>query len=509
VARVSVIALLIVCAVELTAMMLLNDRHVIYTLDDAYIHLALAENIARGQYGVNLGELSSPASSILWPILLAPFARLWSGQFVPLAINLLATVGSLLVFIRILAAPLRQFGARHDRLLVWLLVALVIPSTNLVGLLFTGMEHSLQVFLALVVVLGMIREQETAVVPWWQWAAIVGGPLVRYENLAVSLPALVYLTLRGYARSAVTAGVGCALALIGFSWFLHSSGLEWLPGSVLAKSTVMADGGAVPAILQNLRANLHDRQGVLLAVAWLVLVAVGLDRRRRRDQRMLASWAAAGIALHLLVGAFGWYHRYEIYIWATTIAVLLFLFAEPLSARFAAAPGRTAALLCAAAAVIGLPYAGTLLTTPVASNNIYEQQYQVHRFLTDYWRANAAVNDLGWTSYRNDEYVLDLLGLGSRRVVESARANGNPDWMDALARSHGVKLAAIYSESFPEIPKNWSRVGDLYLSRGRVSVLSNRVTFYALDQTSAARARTLLIEFRPTLPAGTSLVLDE
>jgi hypothetical protein len=508
VTRVSVVALLILCGVELAAIMLLNDRHIIYSLDDAYIHLALAENIAHGQYGVNAGELSSPASSILWPFLLAPFARWSSGQFVPLVVNLLAAAGSLVVFIRMLSRPLARFAARHDRLLVWLLIALVIPSTNVVGLVFTGMEHSLQVFLALIVLLGIIREQETGAVSWWHWAAIVVGPLVRYENLAVSLPAIVYLIARGHTRGAVTAGIGLTFALAAFSWFLHSSGLEWLPGSVLAKSAVMADGGAT-AIVQNLRNNLHDRQGVLLAVAWLVLLAVALDHRRSKEQRMLASWTVAALGLHLLVGAFGWYHRYEIYMWVTTLAVLLVLFAEQLSARFAAAAGRTTMLLCLIAAVIGLPYAGTLLTTPIASNNVYEQQYQMHRFLTEYWRAGAAVNDLGWASYRNDDYIVDLLGLGTRRVVESARANGNANWMDTLAKAHGVKLAAIYSESFPEIPKTWMRVGDLYLSRRRVSILSNQVTFYALDPPAAARARGLFIEFRRTLPAGTSLVVDE
>jgi len=38
-----------------------------YSLDDPYIHLALAENMARGHFGVNLGEASNPSSSIIWP----------------------------------------------------------------------------------------------------------------------------------------------------------------------------------------------------------------------------------------------------------------------------------------------------------------------------------------------------------------------------------------------------------------------------------------------------------
>ena len=47
-----------------------SDGSFIYTLDDPYIHLALAKNIRLGNYGINLDELSSPSPSILWPFLL-------------------------------------------------------------------------------------------------------------------------------------------------------------------------------------------------------------------------------------------------------------------------------------------------------------------------------------------------------------------------------------------------------------------------------------------------------
>ena len=41
-----------------------------YPLDDVYIHLAMAEGIAQGTYGVNPGEAASASSSALWPLLI-------------------------------------------------------------------------------------------------------------------------------------------------------------------------------------------------------------------------------------------------------------------------------------------------------------------------------------------------------------------------------------------------------------------------------------------------------
>ena len=54
----------------------LAANHFIFSLDDAYIHLAVAENILKGGYGINIPEYSSPSSSILFPYLLAALLKL-------------------------------------------------------------------------------------------------------------------------------------------------------------------------------------------------------------------------------------------------------------------------------------------------------------------------------------------------------------------------------------------------------------------------------------------------
>lgn len=89
------------CGLVLAAILFLNDGQFTYTGDDPYIHLALAENIARGHYGVNLAEYSAPSSSVLWPVLLAPFAPLRVDDLVPLCINLLCTTITVLLSDRI------------------------------------------------------------------------------------------------------------------------------------------------------------------------------------------------------------------------------------------------------------------------------------------------------------------------------------------------------------------------------------------------------------------------
>ena len=165
----------------------------------------------------------------------------------------------------------------------------------------------------------------------------------------------------------------------------------------------------------------------------------------------------------------------------------------------------TCAAACAALAILAYPYWNGLRTIPDASANVYEQHFQMHRFAADLWRAPVAVNDLGYASYRNDHYVLDLWGLGSRRALAHRRRRDGSQWMNDLAREHDVHLAMIYGPWFETLPENWTPIADLRFRRKVVSAARSLVTFYALDEEARTRALPMLEEFAATLPQGTSL----
>src|SRR2546425_3180819 len=187
--RLSMTFFTLLFAAALVAILWLNQGTFTYTLDDPYLHLSLAENIAAGHYGINRDDVAAPSSSVLWPYLLAPFSVLPFGHLVPLLLNYVASLGTIALLRRIITTSLGGAQERLKNEVVAMLLAFLVLAANLVGLAFTGMEHSLQVLVSVALVAGLIEESTTGRGPWWLPLAIVAGALLPYENLAPVPPA--------------------------------------------------------------------------------------------------------------------------------------------------------------------------------------------------------------------------------------------------------------------------------------------------------------------------------
>ena len=98
-----------VLAAEVACALLMTHGHFIYPSDAAYTHLALAQQITQGTYGLYPGEASAPSSTILYPVLLALLRPLGLGTMLPLVINVASTLAT--GVIRFFAGP----GMRRPR----------------------------------------------------------------------------------------------------------------------------------------------------------------------------------------------------------------------------------------------------------------------------------------------------------------------------------------------------------------------------------------------------------
>ena len=500
---------LVIVTAETITILLLNSGLMVYNLDDAYIHLAVAENIIRGHYGVNLGEFSSPSSSILWPFILAPFSRLGFGYYIPLIINVFSATGTLIVFWLIVKLIFLAESTHNQKMnnAAVLFTILLIVATNLIGLIFTGMEHSFQVFLTVLIIWGLINQIQNKQISWWFISAIIIAPLVRYENIPLSLTALIFLYIYGYKKQALVSFAIIILVLGSFSIFLLNLGLEPLPLSVYRNSNIISSGGNVFALLQNLIKNIFSPRCSLLFILLLFLFPTILSSKRNKEERLFASFVAIAIILHLIVGKPG---RYVFYIWTATILSVIYLYREWL-VKVVIQNNFYKIAIAASVIVVAFSYKYLegIVITPIGSNNIYEQQYQMHRFIVDYYKNPVSVNDLGYVSYKNDYYIMDLFGLASLEALKHWKAKDNIEWINTVSKEHNVKFAMIYDSWFHPIPANWHKVAELYLGKVKISPSDSVVSFYILNDNIKGKVISQLEKFKLTLPKDVRLEIND
>jgi hypothetical protein len=500
----------------------------VYPLDDTYIALAIAESIAEGGYGINRGEFVSASSSIIYPLLLLPGVGTTLHEWTPLLVNIVVTGISLCTLVRIASlSGLTTTFAGSVVMGVLMLVTTVY--FNVFGVIFTGLEHSAHTAATLLILAGLITAVEQDRVPWWLVPAIVAATLLRFEGIVASVAAISVLAVLGQHRKAIAAVVALGGCLAAYAAIMFALGLPLLPNSVTFKSGAAQSligldvGGIIADIKERFIANFPIRAAKALVVLSLLSLlrpmigALVSWRSFRWRDALIPLFVAVVTIAHVLGGGFA-LERYDVYALLTgaaglgyiyraelvmTIDVLRHPFRRPVA--FAVAVGLLLLPL------LGLKWAGVhhvnwIRTTPAGAHNIYEQQFQMHRFARDFYRAPVAVNDLGYVAFRNPHYVLDLVGLGSDEV-RRARMGGQFDaqWMEGAVRRHGIGVVMIYDDWFPTRPASWKPVARLKLGSRRVTPAFATVTFYGTPMVPESAISNALDLFAVKLPAGVVL----
>ena len=444
-----------------------------FPLDDTYIHFSIGEQLARGHYGVNSDETASASSSILYPWLMALGHILGIPTWFALGINILAMGWALSWVFRTWASTI-PFYLQPFAFLP--LAALSLP--------LLGMEHGLHVW----AVVGTLRGLSLPRPDLGTVIATLSLPLIRFEGFAMIVAVGAVWLWRGWFKAALGLVGWTACISIAHGLVMARFGLPFWPASVRLKSAVGLHGtDRFQQVLENLNTALQQRQGLVFIGVLLVL---GILWYRRKSAVV---WVAlVTVAAHVfLQGRYGYFFRYEVY----AVAAAWFALVSAVSGPWRPKVYVLGALL------LGLPYLQAMRDTPGACRRIYEQQYQMHRWVTEFYPHPVAVNDLGWVSYKNDLPVLDLMGLGNEKVC-ALRTSGQFDTshMEALANDYGVHMALIFTEWFDEIglPSSWKKVGSLrtYVFTGPGYL----VDFYTTPLADEAEVREALEAFQASLP---------
>jgi hypothetical protein len=486
------------------------DGHLAYVLDDAAIHLSMADRLAHhGTWGVVPGQFESASSSPLWTALVA-LGVLVAGpaaEWVPLVLNVAAGVAA--VWILAAGQAVIRPGRRRpiDAVATVILVTLVL---FLPGLAVVGMEHTLHVTLVLAMVLGVHRWAVGR--PGWPpavtYAVVALASLTRFETAFVAAGlavALILVDRRAHLRRAVGVLAASGVPIVAFGIVNKALGGGWLPNSILAKGQGTGQSqqdGLGPVDIAN-RVT-HDP---LLALLVGVAVVYLLVRGRRAVVAVPAVALIVAAVLHAVLADVGWYDRYQAYLIAVGAYMVLGILAEvPAELRT-----RAVVAVCLLGVLFGATKASLLVQAPLAADDMYRQQYQAGRFLDRYYDGQPVATDqLGYISYLHDGPLTDFAGLGDYAVLRARADVPYRELWPELAAERGFRVVVLYDLAAAfNAPRDWIMAGEWQIDGEPMSGVSRKLQFFATVPEEIEPLQDHLRDFEDDLPDRTQLRINE
>jgi len=493
----------------------------IYGLDDTYIHMAVAKNLARhGVWGINPYEWSSPSSSPAYTLLLAIVFRIFGvNAWAPLVLNIIASV----LLLTVLYSALNKHAAG---LANWVKTGFLISAVLILPLpvlTLIGMEHIFHALLIVILIdkfIDLVTEKNANAQQILLFSVLSGAAIMtRYESGFLLAPMFIALLIKRKLIPALGLALGISIPVRIFSMISEAHGAMTLPNSVLLKSEAGAPLASGPGLLGPIL-NFMDRvyRGATIEPALLAFAAVFIIYllRRLKPPRPVY-YTGILITVTALLGHFtfvysGVQYRYTAYLIAVCLAASIPLLkcAEQSAPRMQKRIGLALAFLVLC--VFSIRAGSNLYQAPFASRNIHDQQYQMGLFLRQYYTDRpVAVNDIGAVDYLADLRTVDIVGLGNNTLARLMYCNRlSPSLYRAIIEQRHTCIAIIYdSWMYPQWrPRNWIPVCRWKIKNNYVCG-DNTVTFYAANPKYETELVRNLLAFAPHLPKSVQVQYNQ
>lgn len=471
-----------------------------YPVDDVYIHLEVAKNIAdQFLFSINSNSFDPASSSILYSFFLSLLIKVFGdSSYYPLFINL--TFGVLASFYAT-NFVVHQYGKKFALFFALLLqpLAMIYLSSIL------GMEHTIHIFLIVLffifynkLVSGNLKAFSHVLIVIFFLGA------VRFESVFfISAVIFVFIGQKKFRQ-------GLLIGLVGFSpiimYGLYSllMGGFFFPNSVLVKSNFHVSD--VESLITMLKSKFLSVDYIKYLLPFSIFYFMYAFSRYRnvKLQRVLEMESLPIIILltsygQLIFGIMTF--RYENYLMMAYLFIGVKICDFYFKTSDFSIPKLFAVLFIGYSVIFGLFkvywYHPVLY---IDSKNLYYNQYKLAQFLKKYYHSETIVaNDIGAITYFTNIEVLDMYGLGSTGVAKYKYKNPDGNnfsyFMEELSHRKNARIAVIYPEWFgKQIPKNWVLVGKWKMSDFRNPHI-RYVNFYAVTKSDIPYLRKSLKEF--------------
>ncbi len=492
----------------------------VYSLDDAYIHLAYAKNLyLHNVWGITEHGFTSSSSSPAWTFLISGvFFLTGINELIPFVFNIFISVVLLLVLYNILT------DHKLPSFFTGIVLIFTIVFTPLSIHIFSGMEHLLHAILTLMFINTAAEEYSgrdrsfTFVTPAKLKLTLLSFLMmtVRYESIFPIFIAAILFILKKEIRLVLALTVSAVSGSSVFGLISVHNGRSFFPDSVMLKNNLFM---SVSDLLnENPLEKIFvfvDMNKKFIFLFFVTCILLFIILKKKKDFRnYISSSLIILLCTSLLQKLFvtSTFFRYDSYLFISficfdAIAVNYILKSDPKIYRIILKPlsSKPAVLILLLTAAYFSYKKFYIDNTVTAIKNIYEQQIQMAGFINEYYSGRSiALNDIGAVNFYANIYCTDLIGLGSTEIAD-AKLGGyfNKQFLSELSKKNNVRIAIIYDEWFDRknlIPDEWKPAGKWKIQDNFICG-SDEVTFYATSPDAFAELINDLRNFSGRLPA--------
>ncbi|MFH1403865.1 MAG: hypothetical protein ABIH11_06330 [Candidatus Altiarchaeota archaeon] len=491
----------------------------VYGSDDVYIHMAVAKNLVlHGVWGVTRYGFTSSTSSIIWPLMISLVYKVFGvNNITPLVFNVILSI--LLVFYAYRLSG-RYVAGQSLRFMLLLSLILFLPLPLLV---FNGLEHVLHILLTLLFAfysaIALSKNVVSSRECYYLYALAPLMTMTRYESMmTIGIVSLLFLLRRRPMVSLALFSAG-VLPIIVYGVVSMGNGWFFLPNSLILKGGLHQDVSSHPTVVGRLivwftvgviRSLMTTQTLVILLAVLFLLKKYQWDGFHWSEVVVLAAVFTLNIVAHFF-SVHAVVNRYDAYLIALGFFVITaqlglnVLEKKRMSIRSTLRVLEEHPLLIL---VLVFSIQNGLWTLQIGqiSGNIYQQQYQMGVFLSEYYaNRTVALVDVGFANYLTDLRCVDLYGLADMDAA-NAKSGGyyTMGEVDRITSGKGVEIAVLFDNQFIRnnvsiIPAGWTKVGSWKIE-DNVICGDDDITFYSVKDSSRKQLIDDLRAYSPRLP---------
>jgi hypothetical protein len=467
------------CGVALEASIVAQQRGELwYPLDDTYIQMAIAKNLARDATWGVAHEYANAGSSLLWPLMLSAVYLIAGVQdWVPLALNVVAGIATLWIASRVL----ERYASTGVRAAALALIVIAVPLFHTARI---GMEHVV-VCLVAVTAVALVARACAEELPRW-WLPLVGATLLlaRFDLAAVAAPLAIVIALNLGWRPAAGFLLGAIAPVVASAVIAWQHGWPLLPTPVLLKHRFSMVDSLFEWLVSfgagGLALLVRTPILLIVVIAGLWLMVQWRDNDTRGRERIIMLFVAiAAILLHVQFGQTGWMYRYESHLVTMGIVAMASAASWWRGWRASARPAAALLVLVVIATVGWRTFAAVRELRDQTRADSYTAL--VNDFLEQFPPPGGIIiGHVGLIGYRTDTPMIDAMGLLTPELVAPGRI-ADPVMLRRIAAERGVRFSV-------EHVADWLCIG-----RWTVDGLTERL--FVADADTAGRMRANIEAF--------------